>query len=229
MKESILIVDDEADIREMLSYNLTKEGYTVLLAENGKEAIEIAQKHLPDLILLDVMMPEMDGMEVCQILRSNARMENTLICFLTARSEDYSQVAGFDSGADDYVSKPIRPKVLISRINALIRRKNGPTQTAENNGMSDLVINREKYQIEKGTEEIQLPRKEFELLALLMSEPDVVFQRNDILNKVWGTEIVVGDRTIDVHVRKIREKLGNEYIQTVKGIGYKYTTQKKKS
>lgn len=228
MKESILIVDDEEDIRAILSYNLKKEGYTVYSAENGNEGIELAVAHKPDLILLDVMMPGMDGIEVCQILRDNPRLENTLICFLTARSEDYSQVAGFESGADDYVSKPIRPKVLLSRIKALIRRKQVNTPTY-GEALPELIINREKYLIEKGVEEIQLPRKEFELMALLISEPDVVFHRNDILTKVWGTDIVVGDRTIDVHVRKIREKLGSDYIQTVKGVGYKYSIDKKKS
>ena len=225
MKQTILIVDDEEDIRAILSYNLIKEGYEVLMAVNGHEALDIAIKTKPDLILLDVMMPEMDGIEVCEILRSNASLDNTIICFLTARNEDYSQVAGFDSGADDYVSKPIKPKVLISRIKALIRRKK-PAKP-ELDLLPELSINRDKYVVEKGLEEIQLPRKEFELIALLLSEPNIVFHRNDILNKVWGTEIIVGDRTIDVHVRKLREKLGNEYIQTIKGVGYKYSIQKK--
>lgn len=225
MKKTILIVDDEEDIRAILKYNLIKEGYDVLLASNGLEAIDLAVKMKPDLILLDVMMPEMDGMEVCENLRSKPSLENTIICFLTARNEDYSQVAGFEAGADDYVSKPIKPKVLISRIKALIRRKQ-PTPV-EKDEMPELVINHDKYIIEKGSEEIRLPRKEFELIALLFSEPDVVFHRNDILSKVWGTEIVVGDRTIDVHVRKIREKIGDDYIQTVKGVGYKYSLQKK--
>lgn len=225
MKQTILIVDDEEDIQAILNYNLSKEGYDILMATNGQEALEIAVKEKPDLILLDVMMPEMDGIEVCETLRKNPRLDNTVICFLTARNEDYSQVAGFESGADDYVSKPIKPKVLISRIKALIRRKN--PIPASDEGLPDLIINHDKYVVEKGVEEIQLPRKEFELIALLLSEPEVVFHRNDILNKVWGTEIVVGDRTIDVHVRKLREKLGNDYIQTVKGVGYKYSTHKK--
>lgn len=217
---SILIIDDEEDIRELLSYNLRKEGYTVLDAENGEKGLELIVKHQPDLVLLDVMMPGMDGVEVCEAIRSTAGFEQTLVCFLTARSEDYSQIAGLDAGADDYVAKPIRPKVLISRINALLRRK-GMLQKEEA-VTNDLVINREKYLVEKKGETIHLPRKEFELLALLASRPDHVFEREIILEKVWGSDIVVGDRTIDVHIRKLREKIGEQHIKTVKGIGYKY-------
>jgi two-component system alkaline phosphatase synthesis response regulator PhoP len=226
MKKSILIVDDEQDIRQILSYNLQKEGFETYEAENGEEGIRLAEKIHPDIIILDVMMPGMDGIEVCETIRKTAGNSQVLICFLTARGEDYSQIAGLDAGADDYISKPIKPKVLISRINALIRRR--APQAINSNLLPDLIINREKYIVMKGLEEIKLPRKEFELLALLTSQPDVVFQRNEILNTVWGTEIVVGDRTIDVHVRKIREKIGEDYITTVKGVGYKYSLKNKK-
>lgn len=217
---SILIIDDEEDIRELLSYNLKKEGYTVLTAENGEIGLGIMREHHPELIILDVMMPGMDGIEVCDAIRNSPGFEKTLICFLTARNEDYSQIAGLDAGADDYIAKPVRPKVLISRINALLRRKG--MLTAEPETEKDLVINRDKYIVEKNGGVIHLPRKEFELLALLASRPDHVFERDVILDKVWGTEIVVGDRTIDVHIRKLREKIGDNYIKTVKGIGYKF-------
>ena len=216
---SILIIDDELDILEIIKYNLVKEGFIVETALNGKEGIELAKTFHPDLILLDVMMPQMDGIEVCEILRATPEFEHTIICFLTARNEDYSQIAGLDAGADDYIAKPVKPKVLISRLNALLRRKNNPIQ--QHNGQSQLIIDREKYLIFKNGEEIQLPKKEFELLALLSTKPNMVFERNVILEKVWGTDIVVGDRTIDVHIRKIREKLGDDYIKTVKGVGYK--------
>jgi two-component system alkaline phosphatase synthesis response regulator PhoP len=217
---SILIIDDEEDIRELLSYNLKKEGFNVMDAENGEKGIQLMKINHPDLVLLDVMMPGMDGVEVCEAIRATPGFEETLICFLTARNEDYSQIAGLDAGADDYVSKPIRPKVLISRINALLRRK-GVLQK-ESINPSDLIINREKYLIEKEGTIIHLPRKEFELLALLASRPDHVFEREVILEKVWGSDIVVGDRTIDVHIRKLREKIGDQYIKTIKGIGYKF-------
>lgn len=217
---SILIIDDEEDIRELLSYNLKKEGYTVLTAENGEIGLGLMKEHHPELIILDVMMPGMDGIEVCDAIRNTSGYEKTLICFLTARNEDYSQIAGLDAGADDYIAKPVRPKVLISRINALLRRKGMLTTEVEVE--KDLVINRDKYIVEKNGAVIHLPRKEFELLALLASRPDHVFERDVILDKVWGTEIVVGDRTIDVHIRKLREKIGDHYIKTVKGIGYKF-------
>lgn len=217
---SILIIDDEEDIRELLSYNLKKEGYSVLTAENGEIGLGIMKDQHPDLIILDVMMPGMDGIEVCDAIRNTPGYEKTLICFLTARNEDYSQIAGLDAGADDYVAKPVRPKVLISRINALLRRKG--MLSNEEVTEKDLVINRDKYVVEKNGTVIHLPRKEFELLALLASRPDYVFERDVILDKVWGTEIVVGDRTIDVHIRKLREKIGDNYIKTVKGIGYKF-------
>lgn len=219
--ESILIIDDEDDIRDILKYNLTKEGFMVFTASNGEEGISQAEKHSPDIILLDVMMPEMDGIEVCERLRSNPNTKNVRICFLTARNEDYSQIAGFDAGADDYVAKPIKPRVLISRIKAILRRsESSSNQQAAME--SSLVIDRERYLVIKNSEEIQFPRKEFELLSLLASKPGKVFERDVILDKVWGPGVVVGNRTIDVHIRKLREKLGDECIKTVKGVGYKY-------
>lgn len=219
--KTILIIDDDEDIREIISYNLTKEGYTVISAKNGIEGIKKAKKNIPSLILLDVMMPEMDGMEVCQILRAEEATKDIKICFLTARSEDYSQIAGFDAGADDYVTKPVKPKVLASRINAILRRKSNANK-AKDPIRNGIVINREKYELLKDGVAIHLPRKEFELLALLASRPGDVFEREVILKSVWGSEIVVGDRTIDVHIRKLREKIGNDSIKTVKGIGYKF-------
>ena len=218
---SILIVDDEIDILEILKYNLVKEGFSVEVATNGLDGIEIAKTFKPDLVILDVMMPQMDGIEVCEALRKLPGFESTLICFLTARGEDYSQIAGLDAGADDYISKPVKPRVLISRINAILRRKFSPA-LSEDEIIQDLVINREKYLVYKNGEPLHLPKKEFELLALLASRPDIVFERDQILEKVWGSDIVVGDRTIDVHVRKLREKIGDNYIKTVKGIGYKF-------
>jgi two-component system alkaline phosphatase synthesis response regulator PhoP len=226
MKQKILLVDDEPDILEFMEYNLKKENYNIFKASNGKEAIEIAKKEHPDLIILDIMMPEMDGIETCRLLRDMPDFHNTLIAFLTARNEDYSQIAGFEVGADDYITKPIKPRVLISRINALFRRLNN--DTGKSNGKSsvlniaDLQIDREQYLVFKGDEKIELPRKEFELLALLAAKPGKVFTRDEILDKVWGTEVVVGDRTIDVHIRKLREKLGDDLFRTVKGIGYKF-------
>lgn len=221
--DKIVIIDDEEDIRDILSYNLVKEGFTVFSAANGQEGIQICKDELPSLVVLDVMMPGMDGVEVCEALRKTPGLEQVLICFLTARSEDYSQIAGLDAGADDYISKPIKPRVLISRINALMRRKE--TATTKPAIGNELIIDREKYLIYKDGNAIHLPKKEFELLALLASRPDVVFERDYILEKVWGTDIVVGDRTIDVHVRKLREKIGDTHIQTVKGIGYKFKQQ----
>jgi two-component system alkaline phosphatase synthesis response regulator PhoP len=223
---SILIIDDEIDILEILKYNLVKEGFSVEVAANGLDGIEIAKTFKPDLIILDVMMPQMDGIEVCEALRKLPGLDSTLICFLTARGEDYSQIAGLDAGADDYISKPVRPRVLISRINAVLRRRSAPA-LAENEAIEDLVINREKYLVFKSGLPMHLPKKEFELLALLASRPDIVFERDQILEKVWGSDIVVGDRTIDVHVRKLREKIGDKYIKTVKGIGYKFESSSK--
>ena len=216
----ILLVDDEDDILEFLSYNLKKEGYTVFTASNGKEAISTAGKVLPSLIVLDVMMPGMDGMEVCRELRKNEKLKEVLIAFLTARNEDYSQISGFDSGADDYITKPIKPSVFISRVKALLRRASKTSTSTEEIG--GIKIDREKYVVGKDGKEFSLPKKEFELLALLTSKPGRVFRREEILEKVWGNDVVVGDRTIDVHIRKLREKLGDDYFQTVKGVGYKF-------
>ena len=215
----ILIVDDEEEIRDLIAYNLRKENFKVSHVENGEKALDFLKNNAVDLILLDVMMPEMDGIEVCTQIRSNPSYSAIIICFLTARNEDYSQIAGLDAGADDYLSKPIKPKVLISRINALLRRAETVTPSKITEGIH---IDRDRYEATLNGEKIHLPRKEFELLALLASRPGSVFERNIILEKVWGNDIVVGDRTIDVHVRKLREKIGSEYIQTVKGIGYKF-------
>jgi two-component system alkaline phosphatase synthesis response regulator PhoP len=223
--ESVLIIDDEADIRDILAYNLKKEGFAVHTASNGKDGIEIAQSKQPDVVILDVMMPEMDGIEVCDVLRNNPSTKHIRICFLTARSEDYSQIAGLDAGADDYVAKPIKPRVLISRIKALLRRNVNLDQgSVTENG--DLHIDREKYLVVNNGETVHLPRKEFELLALLASKPEKVFDRDYILKTVWGEGVIVGDRTIDVHVRKLRGKIGDDYIKTVKGVGYKFSHPK---
>ena len=217
----ILIVDDEPDILEFLSYNLNKEGYQVFVCDNGKEAIKMAKTILPHLILLDVMMPELDGIETCRHIREDDLLKNTLVAFLTARNEDYSQIAGFDAGADDYINKPIKPRVLLSRIAAILRRYSD-NKPNENTTIGGLVIDREKFIILKDGEPFNLPKKEFELMALLMSKPGKVFLRDEILEKVWGGDVVVGDRTIDVHIRKLREKLGENYIKTIKGVGYKF-------
>ncbi len=218
----ILLVDDEPDILEFLSYNLKKEGYTVYTADNGKEAIRISEKSKPHLVVLDVMMPEMDGIETCREIRQIPAMANSIIIFLTARGEDYSQIAGFDAGADDYVTKPIKPRVLVSRVKALLRRykEDEPEQNVVD--VKDFVIDKEKYVIIKDGEEINLPKKEFEILLLLTSKVNKVFSREEIFARVWGDDVIVGDRTIDVHVRKIREKIGLKNIKTVKGVGYKY-------
>lgn len=216
----ILLVDDDEDILDLLEYNLVKVGYEVKTASNGKKAIEIASSFLPDLIILDVMMPEMDGIETCGEIRKIPSISGTVITFLTARGEDYSQIAGFDAGADDYITKPIKPKVLLSKIKGLLRRNVLESENQIDN--SSIQIDREKYIIiQKGTE-ISLPKKEFELLSLLMSRPNNVFTREKIFASVWGDDIVVGDRTIDVHIRKLREKIGDDYIKTVKGVGYKF-------
>ncbi len=222
-EQKILLVDDEQDILEFLSYNLKKEGYIVYTAGNGKEAITIAKSENPDLIILDVMMPDMDGIETCRELREIPGLKNVMIAFLTARNEDYSQIAGFDVGADDYINKPIKPRVLVSRIKALLRRGIGIEPTKIDNAETGgIKIDRERYVIEKDGLEISLPKKEFELIALLASKPGKVFTREVILDKVWGNEVVVGDRTIDVHIRKLREKIGEDFIKTIKGIGYKF-------
>ncbi|MCF8257903.1 MAG: response regulator transcription factor [Flavobacteriales bacterium] len=218
----ILIVDDEEDILDFLEYNLKKEKFDVRTALSGRLAINIATAFRPDLIILDVMMPELDGIETCKELRAIPSLRNTLIAFLTARNEDYSQIAGFDAGADDYISKPIKPRVLLSRINALLRRNNPLSTSQVFETSTGLVIDRDRYMVELGGKEISLPKKEFELLALLASKPGHVFTRESILSNVWGDQVVVGDRTIDVHVRKLREKLGDNAIRTVKGVGYKF-------
>jgi len=218
----ILLVDDEPDILEILEYNLSNEGYQIFTAPNGIQAISRAVKHKPHLIILDVMMPEMDGIEACEKLRGIPELSETVITFLTARGEDYSQLAGFEAGADDYITKPIKPKVLVGKVKALLRRFKEKELSDANIELGDLVINREEYKVLNGKEEIILPRKEFELLALLASRPGKVFKRDDILDSVWGNHVVVGERTIDVHIRKLREKIGDDKFKTVKGVGYKF-------
>lgn len=218
----ILLVDDEQDILDILSYNLEKEGFATVSAQNGKEAIKKAKKEKPDLIILDVMMPEMDGMETCQNLREIPSLKDTLIVFLSARAEDYSQIAGYDAGADDYITKPIRPKVLISKVKAILKRQGNLNEKPDVLEVNGIAVDRERYVMLKQGEEFSLPKKEFELLALLMSSPGKVFKRENILNSIWGEEVVVGDRTIDVHIRKLREKVGENFIKTVKGVGYKF-------
>jgi two-component system alkaline phosphatase synthesis response regulator PhoP len=220
--QKILLVDDEDDILEFLSYNLKKEGYSIYTANNGKDAMTVAQKVVPDLIMLDVMMPDMDGIETCREIRSIPELKNVMIAFLTARNEDYSQIAGFDVGADDYINKPIKPRVLISRIAALLRRGKIVESNQEKIDIGGIKIDKERYLVIKEGHEIILPKKEFELLTLLISKPGKVFTRDVILEQVWGGDVVVGDRTIDVHVRKLREKIGENYIKTIKGIGYKF-------
>jgi two-component system alkaline phosphatase synthesis response regulator PhoP len=218
----ILLVDDEPDILEIVGYNLKQEGYQIFTAANGKEAVAKAKKELPDLIIMDVMMPEMDGMEACENIRKIPELNNVIITFLTARSEDYSQVAGFDAGADDYISKPIKPKLLVSKVKALLRRLKESEKNSETLNVGGIEINREEYKIVKDDIEIALPRKEFELFYLLASKPGKVFKRDEILDKVWGNEVVVGGRTIDVHIRKLREKIGEDFFKTIKGVGYKF-------
>ncbi len=219
----ILLVDDEPDILEIVGYNLSAEGYQVITGENGVEAVEKAKKHKPHLIILDVMMPDMDGIEACERIREQSDLSETIITFLTARGEDYSQVAGFDAGADDYIAKPIKPKVLVSKVKALLRRlKSTESNTDAIVKLGDLVIYKEEYKITSKGKEITLPRKEFELLSLLTTKPGKVFKREEILDKVWGNDVVVGGRTIDVHIRKLREKIGDKSFKTVKGVGYKF-------
>lgn len=218
----ILLADDEPDILEIVGYNLTSEGYKVITAENGIEAVKKAKKERPQLIILDVMMPKMDGIEACEQIRKIPEMSDVIIAFLTARGEDYSQLAGFDAGADDYITKPIKPKVLISKVKALLRRLKDEEDVSNIMKIGDLIINREEYKISYKGEEIILPRKEFELLSLLATKPGKVFKREEILDKVWGNEVIVGGRTIDVHIRKLREKIGDERFDTVKGVGYKF-------
>jgi two-component system alkaline phosphatase synthesis response regulator PhoP len=221
--DKILLVDDEPDILEIVGFNLSAEGYQVITGANGVEGVETAKKYKPHLIILDVMMPEMDGLEACERIREEEDLSDTIITFLTARGEDYSQVAGFDAGADDYIAKPIKPKVLVSKVKALLRRlKNTENTTDTIVKIGDLVIYKEEYKITNKGVEITLPRKEFELLSLLASKPGKVFKREEILDKVWGNDVVVGGRTIDVHIRKLREKIGDKSFKTVKGVGYKF-------
>ena len=221
----ILLVDDEPDILEIVGYNLKNEGYLVYTASNGVDALKSAKKITPNLILLDIMMPEMDGIEACEKIRAIKSLENTLIAFLTARNEDYSQVAGFEAGADDYITKPIKPKVLVSKVKSLLRRLKAENQADSTVIVGDITINRDEYVVFKGEKKIFLPRKEFELFSLLTSRPGKVFKRETILDRVWGNEVVVGGRTIDVHIRKLREKIGDDYFKTVKGVGYKFVLE----
>lgn len=221
-QSKILLVDDEDDILEMIGFNLEEEGYDVETAKDGKEAVRKAERYKPDLILLDVMMPEMDGMEACTEIRKQEGLNDTLIAFLTARGEDYSQIAGFEAGADDYIAKPVKPKVLISRVKALLRRPHFQKGEERSDIAGGVQVDKERFLVYKDGEEMSLPKKEFELLSLLLSKPGKVFGREEILSGVWGEDVVVGDRTIDVHIRKLREKLGSERIQTVKGVGYKF-------
>ncbi len=222
-KHKVLIVDDEPDIRELIEYNLRKEGYQVFTATNGQEAVTEAKRVLPDLIILDIMMPKMDGIEACRVLRSMNEFKNTFMVFLTARSEEYSEIAGFNVGADDYIAKPIKPRALTSRVNAILRR-NVYAEADEDNKLeiADLIIDREAFLVFRNGERITLAKKEFELLYLLASKPGKVYTRDVILNNIWEESVVVTNRTIDVHIRKLREKLGDRYVTTVKGVGYKF-------
>ena len=230
MKKSdikILLVDDEPDIIEILRYNLTQEGYSVIAAKDGHSAIKKAEKEIPNLIIMDVMMPKMDGIEACGIIRQNPKFNDTIIMFLTARGEDYSHVAAYDAGADDYVTKPIKPKVFISKVKALLRRlkkENNLTSIIE---IGKLIIDSDEYKVKVSDQSFSLPRKEFELLYLLASKPEKVFKREKIMQFIWGSEVVVGDRTIDVHMRKLREKIGDKYFETIKGVGYKFVNPDK--
>ena len=223
----ILLVDDEPDVIEIIRYNLEKEEYKLYTASNCKEALEKAKKKLPHLIIMDVMMPKMDGIEACEQLRNDKRFNDTIIMFLTARGEDYSYVAAFDAGADDYVTKPIKPKVIVSKVKALLRRLKKEEQTQDKIQIGKLIIDREQYEVTHMDKSFSMPRKEFELLYLLASNPDKVVKRDKIMEIVWGSEVVVGDRTIDVHIRKLREKVGDKYFKTVKGVGYKFINQSK--
>jgi two-component system alkaline phosphatase synthesis response regulator PhoP len=223
VKQKILIVDDEPDILELIEYNLKKEGYQVFLANNGQEGITVAKKVHPDLIILDIMMPKMDGIEACRLMRAIPEFKNTFMVFLTARSEEYSEIAGFNVGADDYIAKPIKPRALISRINAILRRNSSADEVSDNKvEIGDLVIDREAYLVFQGGQKVVLAKKEFELLYLLASKPGKVYTRESILKNIWEDSVVVTNRTIDVHIRKLREKLGERYVATVKGVGYKF-------
>ncbi len=223
-KQKILVVDDEQDIQDLISYNLTKEGYHVFTASNGKQAIQKAKEVHPDLIVLDVMMPVMDGIEACRIMRSMPEFKQTFMVFLTARSEEYSEIAGFHVGADDYIAKPIKPRALMSRINAILRRNASDSveEVVDKLEIVDLVVDRDSFMVYRGDQKIVLAKKEFELLYLLASKPNKVFTRDQILKAIWEDSVVVTNRTIDVHIRKLREKIGDNYVSTVKGVGYKF-------
>ncbi len=218
----ILVVDDDPDIIEILTYNLSNEGYNVKSAVNGVEALKKAKKFIPDIILLDVMMPEMDGIEACSNLREIESLSKSMIIFLSARGEDFTQIAAFDAGADDYINKPVKPKILLKKISSIAKRILSENNNTSNIIVGSLVIDRDSYNVTKNKDEITLPRKEFELIYLLASNPGKVLTRDEIMLKVWGTQVVVGDRTIDVHIRKLREKIGEKYIKTIKGVGYKF-------
>lgn len=220
---TLLLIDDEPDIIDFLTYNLKKEGYKVFSASNGEEGVKMVQQIHPSLILLDVMMPKMDGIETCQIIRKDLNITQPIIAFLTSRAEDYSQIAGFEAGADDYISKPVRPRLLISKVESLLRRLNRPINDSNDQIESKLKIDREKFKVEMNGISLLLPKKEFELLELLASRPGKVYTRDQILSIVWGNETIVGERTIDVHIRKLREKLGDDYIRTIKGVGYTFS------
>lgn len=218
----ILVVDDEKVILELLEYNLKKEGYKVKTTKDGRKAVEIARSFIPDLILLDIMMPVQDGVETCRQIREIPELADTHIIFLTARSEEYSEIAAFETGADDYITKPIKPRALMSRINAIFRRESKKQGEAETIKIGDLAINKTSYIIYKNGKQLNLPKKEFELLYFLAKSPDKVFTRDDLLRNIWGTDVFVVARTVDVHIRKVREKIGDDYISTVKGVGYKF-------
>ena len=224
---TILLIDDEPDILDFLQYNLEKEGYKVYTANNGLVGVGMVQKVKPDLVLIDVMMPVMDGIEACSTIRKDSSIQQPIIAFLTSRAEDYSQVAGFEAGADDYIAKPIRPRLLVSKVESLLRRLRNETLEDQSASVQGIKVNREKFIVEKKDTEIQLPKKEFELLELLLSRPGKVFTRDEILSAVWGNEAIVGERTIDVHIRKLREKLGDDYIRTIKGVGYTFVDSEK--
>jgi two-component system alkaline phosphatase synthesis response regulator PhoP len=222
---TLLLIDDEPDILDFLSYNLKKEGYKVFCAKNGEEGVQMVQQVNPALILLDVMMPKMDGIETCQIIRKDLNITQPIIAFLTSRAEDYSQIAGFEAGADDYISKPVRPRLLISKVESLLRRLENRAETSATESSKNLKIDRDKFMVNLNGKDLLLPKKEFELLELLASRPGKVYTRDQILTNVWGNDTIVGERTIDVHIRKLREKLGDDYIRTIKGVGYTFSEQ----
>ena len=219
----ILVVDDDPDIVEILSYNLSLAGYEIKSAVNGKEAVKKAKSFIPEIILLDVMMPKMDGIEACSKIKELSSLSNTVVIFLSARNDDFTQIAAFDAGGDDYISKPVKPKILLKKINSILKRMSSNKTESDVIDLGGIIINRNTYSVIKGNKELTIPRKEFELFYLLASKPGNVFTRDEIMDKVWGSEVIVGDRTIDVHIRKLREKIGDSYFKTIKGVGYKFT------